>query len=551
MESIDDILNAEDSDDDVLADNVDLEFLLHSRDDFDDDEHVGDKQFLKSDSSGDTRSMPVKVKDRDLVRLEKIAASEDVDVTSSSNDWNATPATLEESMSENNSTDDADFDNTEDNTKDRYLYLLRQAEQRERKFLEGGQNKVVSALQSKRTSDIVLNYSNVRCEELSLLSEQLKRNSSYKQHGPGAATSMIAHENFIAVGTSKGLIILFGHTQEIRCVLGSSLSIESRPTSSVTSLDAVRNSGPQQQQKSKSLEGLLVSGYATGEVALWDIGKNTILRLVTDLHTSAVMTSSILDSTSDGLANIGSGGHQGGSGEEEKNLVSLPPVWHHQHHNNNDSIGTTSQSSAAEAPPAPSALSSFRFGFSSSIATVAGGGGSSSASSMLQSSSLVMVSVDSQGVTYKTRFSKTMWSSAYSSESECLLDASTGPLSGYAPLPPLLRSMQANSHYFYNNLVNVPGSKVCCRYVTAHRTARMLAINVGKSQTWIVQTHPKIRILYKWEAPLDLAAAVPQEQQTARSPAHGNTPSSAESVGTDPSSPSSSSPSSSSRCLDW
>ena len=549
MESIDDILNAEDSDDDVLADNVDLEFLLHSRDDFDEDEHDSDKQFLKIDSSGDTRSMPVKVRDRDLVRLEKISAREDVDVTSSSNSWNATPATLEESMSEKNSTDDADFDNTDDNThdntKDRYLYLLRQAEQRERKFLEGGQNKVVSALQSKRTSDIVLNYSNVRCDELPLLSDQLKRNSSYKQHGPGAATSMIAHENFIAVGTAKGLIILFGHTQEIRCVLGSSLSIESRPTSSVTSLDAVRNSGPPQQQKSKSLEGLLVSGYATGEVALWDIGKNTILRLVTDLHISAVVTASILDSTSDGLANIGSGGHQGGSGEGGKNLVSLPPVWHHQHHNNNDSSNTTSHPSAAEAPPAASTLASFRFGFSSSIASVAGG--SSSASSMLQSSSLVMVSVDSQGVTYKTRFSKTMWSSAYSSESECLLDASTGPLSGYAPLPPLLRSMQANSHYFYNNLVNVPGSKVCCRYVAAHRTARMLAINVGKSQTWIVQTHPKIRILYKWEAPLDPAAAVPREQQITTSPAHGNTPSPAESVGTDPSSSSSSS----SRCLDW
>lgn len=474
MSSIEDILNAEDSDDDInLSDSVDLEYLLHSKDDFDDNAEPSHRQRDIHENELEAHNVP--------------SFNLDVDSTCGKNNVCMQPGIPVEELG--NDLESVDEGHNEDSDVDR----LNQAEVRERRFLDSGQKDVISALQSKRTSNVLVNYSNVRCDELSTLSNQLKRNSSYMQHGPGAATSMVVDEAYIAVGTSKGLVILFDHQQEIRSVLGSNLTITSRPTSAVTALDTHRLVSPHQV---KGFEGLLVSGYSTGEIALWDVAKGIILKLIADLHSSAIITASILDSTSDGLTSIG------GSGDEA-NFVGLPAGWHPistAHHDVNS-------------------VASVR-GISTSIASVA--------ASSMQSTSLIVISADGEGVMYKTRFSKTMWSSAFASESECLLDSSTGPLSGYAPLPPLLRSIQSNNAYLFKNRTNSADAKACCRYVAAHRTARLLAINVGNSQTWIVQTHPKIKILYKWDAPKPETACLNISDKAAQSAC-----------------------SSSSRCLDW
>lgn len=480
MSSIEDILNADDSDDEIDAsDNVDLEQLLHSRD---------DDEILQSDrariASNDGKQTECKVTHFDATNNHLLAgfsvrASTRVDPENSLNSL---------ILDDDSSTEGDEELYIQEEKESVLLSSFRQAELRERKFLDSGQKDAVSALQSKRTSHILFNYSNVRCDELSTVSNQLKKNSSYKQHGPGAATSMVVTGSFMAVGTSKGLIILFDHQQEIRSVLGSNMTNDSRPCSDITALDATKLLHVHQ---SKGLDGYIVCGYATGELALWDVAKGAIVKLVTDLHSSAISTASILDSTSDGLANVGGQG-------DEANLVGLPSGWLAA-----STSSSTSSSSQYEAGsshlPAP-----MRLGFSSSIASVA--------SSSMQGASLVVVSADREGVMYKTRFSRSMWSSTFTAESECLLDSSTGPLTGYAPLPPLLRSMQTNSAFFYRNKATAADCKACCRYVSAHRSARLLAINVGPTQTWVVQTHPKIKILYKWEARNDMGGAKEEPQ---------------------------------------
>ena len=57
----------------------------------------------------------------------------------------------------------------------------------------------------------------VRMENLDAASRQLARNAAYGKHGPGVCTAAAAHSKFIAVGTSRGLILLFDHFQA-RCV---------------------------------------------------------------------------------------------------------------------------------------------------------------------------------------------------------------------------------------------------------------------------------------------------------------------------------------------
>ncbi|CAM9824636.1 unnamed protein product [Ectocarpus sp. 4 AP-2014] len=50
-------------------------------------------------------------------------------------------------------------------------------------------------------------------ENLDAASRQLARNAAYGKHGPGVCTATAAHSKFIAVGTSRGLILLFDHFQ--------------------------------------------------------------------------------------------------------------------------------------------------------------------------------------------------------------------------------------------------------------------------------------------------------------------------------------------------
>lgn len=52
-------------------------------------------------------------------------------------------------------------------------------------------------------------------ENLDAASRQLARNAAYGKHGPGVCTATAAHSKFIAVGTSRGLILLFDHFQVI------------------------------------------------------------------------------------------------------------------------------------------------------------------------------------------------------------------------------------------------------------------------------------------------------------------------------------------------
>lgn len=59
----------------------------------------------------------------------------------------------------------------------------------------------------------------VRMENLDAASRQLARNAAYGKHGPGVCTAAAAHSKFIAVGTSRGLILLFDHFQ-VRTYVG-------------------------------------------------------------------------------------------------------------------------------------------------------------------------------------------------------------------------------------------------------------------------------------------------------------------------------------------
>ena len=165
------------------------------------------------------------------------------------------------------------------------LESLLVAERRELKLQNQGLQDSVSILNFNRDKPINnfthkrldSSHSNLKFIDFSKISDQLRRNTNFKQQGPGVATVIEISSKFIAIGTSKGLVLLFDHAQEIRQVIGSAVPATNRCSDKVTAI-SINNGGT-----------LILVGYTTGEITLWDI-KGSLLKTITDLHHASITT---------------------------------------------------------------------------------------------------------------------------------------------------------------------------------------------------------------------------------------------------------------------
>lgn len=308
--TIDDILNANDSDEDVEGINVNLEQLLDDEDsddegDLDLDEKIAD--FKKSvpppnktpkDSSSTPTSMlavevpPVEKKEISelLAALGKVKYEEPADIKtfdapSTDHDFDI----YNDISTLNNG--DGDY---EANKVVTLLSTLELADRREQKLVRGGDRDTISALHAKiasmndsssnNTSNSInkpTSHSNLKCNNLETISSQLCRNAKFKQHGPGVASVVKINSKYIAIGTSRGLILLFDSiTQEMKQVLGSHITNIANnaptPVLAITAIDV-------------SISGdFIVCGNENGEIFIWDVLKGAIVKRISDIHTSKI-----------------------------------------------------------------------------------------------------------------------------------------------------------------------------------------------------------------------------------------------------------------------
>ena len=112
----------------------------------------------------------------------------------------------------------------------------------------------------------------IRVDAMDGISQQLKRNAQFRQHGPGLPTSVAVHRKFIAIGTSHGLVLVFDHFQEPRSVLKHEPGGSVPASGPVTSIDASDD------------QEFLVCAYASGKIILWDMVSSAVLKVVHDAH---------------------------------------------------------------------------------------------------------------------------------------------------------------------------------------------------------------------------------------------------------------------------
>ncbi|CAI5709495.1 unnamed protein product [Peronospora effusa] len=139
---------------------------------------------------------------------------------------------------------------------------------RKKKIAEGAGDAVTTA--EKKSTGVV------KVEPMEAISRQLRKNIEFKEYGPGSPTVVAIHSKFIAIGTSKGLVIIFDHFQNIRQVLGNTNDADG--DGPVTAVDVSPGSD------------YLVCGYQSGRIVLWDMIKGTSLKAVSDAHENPVVS---------------------------------------------------------------------------------------------------------------------------------------------------------------------------------------------------------------------------------------------------------------------
>ena len=378
--NVDDILNADDSDeDDIDSVSIDLEKLL------DDDDDEDDNDFIPSEKVPNISDLHL-YSDSDDEDNKHVNVNETIEVlepplpsdlfNNYSNNIPKSPDIVNKEL------DDLlrdEFDEVEshsksslplsvtDEKKNNALHTLELAEKREKRHMYTGDKDTLSALQSKlqfkksfddkndNKDDIVekkgsgssaeINIiTHFKCVCLEMISTQLHRNAQFKQHGPGTATVVKFTTKFIALGTSRGLVLIFDHNQEMRQVIGSSVPTAGRNVYAISALD-VSASGD-----------FLFCGYENGEIIIWDVAKGNVIKRLSDVHSGRIVKLCVVY----------------GVGEDAASITGI-------------------------------------------------------------SNEYTIISVDSKGVVNKTKLTKSMFLSI-SVESECLLDGSAGAILDLSPL---------------------------------------------------------------------------------------------------------------------
>nr|CCA20847.1 vacuolar protein sortingassociated protein 8 putati [Albugo laibachii Nc14] len=135
--------------------------------------------------------------------------------------------------------------------------------------------KATTENENVKANALIASKNVVKVESMETISRQLFKNWDMKENGPGSPTVIAIHSKFIAIGTSRSLVLVFDHFQNIRQVLGTTADAQS--DGPVTAIDVSPGSD------------YLVCGYQSGRVVLWDMIKGSPLKADSESYDSPIV----------------------------------------------------------------------------------------------------------------------------------------------------------------------------------------------------------------------------------------------------------------------
>ena len=119
-------------------------------------------------------------------------------------------------------------------------------------------------------------------------SQLLNRKRTQSSPSGGLPTSLAVNSKFIAVGNQSGQVWVFDLFEQLKIILGDNNSA-TRGTAGSINIDADISSAGSVTSIDLSLHGdFLLAGYGCGHIILWDVIKGSVLKRITDLHTSSI-----------------------------------------------------------------------------------------------------------------------------------------------------------------------------------------------------------------------------------------------------------------------
>lgn len=208
---------------------------------------------------------------------------------------------------------------------------LKTAEEYERRLLRPGQRDIVSPLMVKRRmkpkielqtksrrsqpqtqtpSKKKLNGLNssqhprfnfsgmIDSKYMQRLSTELQRSVPNSGEDVGLPTALAIGSKFIAVGTQRGIVLVFDLFEELRqeLGLGNGETLTLDQYGSVSSIDLASDGEN------------LVAGYTNGSVIIWDVIKGTMVKAVSDLHPSPITIVRFISEKSLNVVSVDAGG---------------------------------------------------------------------------------------------------------------------------------------------------------------------------------------------------------------------------------------------------
>ena len=207
---------------------------------------------------------------------------------------------------------------------------LKAAEEYERRLLKPGQRDIVSPLMVKRrmkpkielqtksrkeqapsrkksigiaSQNAQFDFSGmIESKCMQRISAELQRGMGQEGEQVGLPTALSIGSKFIAVGTQRGVVLVFDLFEELRQELGlrqgqsASEACTLDQYGSVSSIDIASNGET------------LVAGYTNGTVILWDIIKGSMVKSVTEIHPSPITVVRFISEKNLSIVSVDAGG---------------------------------------------------------------------------------------------------------------------------------------------------------------------------------------------------------------------------------------------------
>ena len=208
---------------------------------------------------------------------------------------------------------------------------LKAAEEYERRLLKPGQRDIVSPLMVKRrmkpkielqtksrtqqqtprkklmtmvsSQNTQFDFSGmIESKCMQRISTELQRSMRQDGEDVGLPTALSIGSKFIAVGTQRGIVLVFDLFEELRQELGLRQGQSANETStldqygSVSSIDIASNGET------------LVAGYTNGTVILWDVIKGSMVKTVSEVHPSPITVVRFISEKTLSIVSVDAGG---------------------------------------------------------------------------------------------------------------------------------------------------------------------------------------------------------------------------------------------------